>query len=456
VTALALLRAVPLFAQLPDDDLARIAAAARVDDVPRGTTLIAEGSEPDAMYVVADGEFAVTKRSAAGPMTLNVCGAGELLGELSLLAGQVRTASVTATRDARVVVLPVAALHELLRASLPATLAILRTMAARLANTESVLRQHDTLAGLGRIAAGLAHELNNPASAVKRGAAELDGQLARWRAAALALRTTALDDAQLAQLAALEQPAPLGEPALARARREQTLEAALARRGLPDPWELAPTLAALQWDEATLDELARTLPASAIPTAVRWIEAAASVRAIARDLGDAAGRISDLVAAVKTNARLDEAPVHDVDLHAALDATLRLYAHRFGSVTVRRDYAPDLPKVEAYASELNQVWTNLVDNALYALGGRGELVVATERVDDGHVAVSIIDSGPGIPAELQAEVWKPFVTTKPPGEGSGLGLHLAYTVVVRRHRGRIELTSRPGRTCFRITLPIAR
>lgn len=207
MSALEQLRATPLFRELSDDDLGRIAGTARVEDVAADTRLIEEGSEPDAMYVIIDGEFSVTKRGAAGPMVLNRCGPGELLGELALLENRARTASVTATRAGRVIVLPVAALHDLLRASLPATLAILRTVAARLTNTEAVLRQHDMLAGLGKIAAGLAHELNNPAAAARRGAADLPARLATWRDAALALRAIALDDAQLARIAALEAAA---------------------------------------------------------------------------------------------------------------------------------------------------------------------------------------------------------------------------------------------------------
>jgi signal transduction histidine kinase len=450
------LRGVPLFAELSDDDLARVAAHARLEDIPADTCVMQEGSAPAAMFVIVEGELVVTKRGSAGPIVLNVCGPGDLLGELSVLENRPRTASATAVCASRVVVLAVDALHELLRGSLAATLAILRTVAARLGNTESVLRQHDTLASLGRIAAGLAHEFNNPASAVKRGAVELGERLTSLEQVALELRDVELDPARLAVLRRLTQApqAPLAEDAMQRARRERALEDALIARKIARSWELAPALAAIHWDVAALDEIVATFPAAAVPIVLRWIDNTISTRALSQDVAEAATRISELVHAVKSHAHLGEAPLQAVDLHDGLESTLRLLRHQLGGVVLRRDYAADLPRIDAWVSELNQVWTNLVDNALYAMAGTGELVIATARLDADHVVVTITDTGPGIPAALQDQVWKPFFTTKPPGAGSGLGLHLSYNVVVHRHRGRIELESRPGHTCFRIVLPI--
>ncbi len=450
-SVLAILRGVPLFSELGDDDLARIAERARLEDLPAGTVLIAEASPPAAMFVIVDGEFAIEKRTSGKPMLLNTCGPGDLLGELSVLENRPRTASVTARTAGRVVALDVAALHDLLRGSLGATLAILRTIATRLGNTEAVLRQHDTLAGLGRIAAGLAHELNNPAAAIKRGAVELPERLGVLETASFALR--GLDDAQLATVRSLADPEArvTVESAMQRARREQALEAALDDRGVANAWELAPTLCALGWETTTIDRAVAA--GSDLAATLRWVVATASTRSIARDIGDAATRISDLVGAVKSNSHLGEAPVQAVDLHAGLDSTLALFRHKLGDIAVRRDYT-ELPKIDAHGSELNQVWTNLIDNAIHAMAGKGELLVSTRR-DGDHVIVEIVDSGSGIPPELQSEIWKPFFTTKGVGEGTGLGLHLAHNVVARRHRGRIELESRPGRTCFRVTLPIS-
>ena len=201
----AALREVPLFAELPAPDLERIAARASFRDVPAGTRVIEEGTPPDALYLVDRGELTVTKRGSGAPIVLNTCGPGDLLGELSVLEDRPRTATVTARTDTRLIVVDVAAIHDLLRASPNATLAILRTMATRLGNTEAVLRQQDTLAGLGRIAAGLAHELNNPASAVKRGAVELDAKLRECEAAAFALP---VDAVQRERIRALAEPRP--------------------------------------------------------------------------------------------------------------------------------------------------------------------------------------------------------------------------------------------------------
>lgn len=440
MTALAALRGVPLFADLPEGDLERIASRARIEDVAAGDVVLREGTPPDALYLVETGELAVTKSGLA----LNTCGPGDLLGELSVLENRPRTATVTARTPARLIVVDAEVIHELLPG---AALAILRTMATRLGNTEAVLRQHDMLAGLGRIAAGLAHELNNPASAVKRGASLLDDELRECEAAAFALLAPDPSDSrqrnldELARIGALE-PRAIAESTMQRARREQALEAELARRGIADAWELAPALAALGWE--TVPELSHA--------ALRWIVAFSSTRAIARDVADAAGRISELVAAVRQHSHLGEAPVQDVDIHAGLDSTLALFRHKLGGVVVRRDYG-ELPRIAAHGSELNQVWTNLIDNALHAMAGTGELSIAT-HLDGDQVIVEVIDTGPGIPVEIQAEIWKPFFTTKSVGEGTGLGLHLARNVIVQRHRGAITVESRPGRTCFRIALPV--
>lgn len=449
----AILATVPLFAELTADDRARIAATARIANVAAGEMVIVEGSPPAEMLVVIEGELVVTKRGPGGPVVLNTCARGDLLGELSALADKPRTASVTARTPARVVVLPVGALHDLLRSSLGATLAILRTMAARLANTEAVARQHDTLAALGRIAAGLAHEFNNPAAAVKRGAVELEERLGAWEKLAYELRGVEVDADRRALIERLATPRSVFESALQRARRERALEDTLSARGIANAWEIAPALASLGWDDGVLGELLAAFPSPAI--VMRWIEATASTRAVARDVATAATRISELVDAVRTHSHLGQAPMQitDVDIHAGLDGTLALLRHRLGSVTVKREYAPDLPRVPARGGALNQVWTNLVDNSLHAMGGSGELVLATRR-DGDYVIVEVIDSGHGIPLALHSEIWKPFFTTKPVGEGTGLGLHLVYNVVVHEHRGRIEFDSRPGRTCFRVKLPI--
>lgn len=450
---LEVLRGVPLFADLAAADLERIAQRAHVEDVAAGTTLIAEGSAPDALYVVDRGELVVTKRGGGAPITLNTCGPGDLLGELGILEGRPRTASVTAHTDARVLVVDASAIHDLLRGSLTATLAILKTMATRLGNTEAVLRQHDTLAGLGRIAAGLAHELNNPASAVKRGAVELDAKLREIETATFALHQTGLDDVQLARVRGFAAPRPtVSESAMQRARREQRIEAALEGRGIGNAWELAPALVALHWTEAAVDDLSSSLPITALSAALAWIVATTSTRSIARDVADAAGRISDLVDAVKSHSHLGEAPVQEVDLHAGLDSTLALFRHKLTDVAVHKTYGA-LPKIMAHGSELNQVWTNLIDNALHAMAGKGELALIT-RHDGECVVVEVIDSGTGIPAEILPEIWKPFFTTKGVGEGTGLGLHLVHNVVTQRHRGTITVESRPGRTCFRVALPI--
>jgi len=426
------LRATPLFAELPEASLELLCAQAEPMTLQAGETLIEEGSSGDSLFVVLRGELDVTKRSGDGELPLARIGPGAIQGEMAAIEERPRTASVRAVGEAEVLCVPRGALLDVLGSGPEAALAILRTVLGRLRSTESLLRQREKLAALGTLSAGLAHELNNPAAAMRRSAAALP--------AALAARD------------ALPAPRrPVGSPperppldGLARADAVEALGDDAAAAALVDagwtPDDLAPILEGLDPDARRETQA--------------WIAADASVRSLIAEIQLAAGRIGEIVSAVKAYAYLDQAPVQRVDVNRGLEDTLLILSHRLKEgVSVRRELAVDLPQVEAYGSELNQAWTNIIDNALDAMDGRGELLVRSESLGAGEVQITICDSGPGIPPQVQERIFEPFFTTKAPGVGTGLGLHISHNVIVRQG-GRLELESRPGRTCFRAVLPV--
>ncbi|MBI4199961.1 MAG: cyclic nucleotide-binding domain-containing protein [Chloroflexi bacterium] len=425
-----------------------------------GALLMEEGSPGDALYIVLEGEFEVSKRADRQDVVIAVRGPGEVLGEMSLLQRAPRSASVRALRQGRLLKVSQAAFEELLASDSSATLAILHTVVERLQNTEGMLRQHAKMAMLGTLAAGLAHELNNPAAAVRRSTAQLREALADWQRLSTELDTLTRDSRQAEALNTLRQEMVLraAEPVrlstLARSDRENDVQEWLEERGVDTAWELAPMLVSFGWDRGSLEKLTTTLPEGRLAVVVRWLGMGSTVHALLDEVGKGAERISEIVKAVKSYSYLDQAPIQEVDVHEGLENTLIILRHKTKlGVRVTRDYAPDLPRIEAYGSELNQVWTNIIDNALDAMQGQGDLVLRT-YAKDGHVVVEVTDSGPGIPPEIQARIFEPFFTTKPPGQGTGLGLHITYNIVVHRHRGEVQVTSQPGATFFRVTLPV--
>lgn len=422
------MRSTPLFGDLDAETLGRLVALGQIVDLADGEVMIREGDRADAMYVVLDGELEVTKRSGTTEIPLALVGPGALQGEIAALEGGRRMASVRASGPAEVLRIPIDTIRELLATGPDVALAVIRTATGRLRSMEAVLREREKLAGLGTLAAGLAHELNNPAAAALRSVRSLD---------------SAISLVETLPRPAAPPRAPAGttppRTALERADRAAELEALTG-----DP-EAASALMAAGWTPAALVEV----PADVRP----WLAADASVRQLLGELTMALERIGEIVAAVKGYTYLDQAPVQRVDVRTGIDQTLVILRHRLRDVAVTRDLADDLPQIEAYGSELNQVWTNIVDNAVDAMDGRGSIEIVARRDPAGEgVEVSICNSGPDIPAEVRARLFEPFYTTKEPGKGTGLGLHISHNVIVR-HGGRIEVESAGGRTCFIVTLP---
>ncbi len=329
-----------------------------------------------------------------------------------------------------------------------------------LRDSETMLRQSEKMAVLGTLTAGVAHELNNPAAAVKSAAGQLEAAIAQFGQAQSELSGVALTAVQQGALQrlthrALEQAAkPLELNALARSDRERDLETWLEERRIPNAWKLAPTLVNLNYDTAGLTALANSFAPDQLPAVIGGLDATYIVYNVLTEIGQSAGRIAEIVKALKSYSYLDQAPVQAVDVHEGLDNTLLVLSHKLKSgINVRREYAPHLPKIQANGGELNQVWTNIIDNAADALEGRGEITIRT-RQDGEQVVIEIEDDGPGIPAEIQSRIFDPFFTTKPPGLGAGLGLDISYNIVVNKHRGDIKVLSNHGKTCFQVWLPV--
>jgi signal transduction histidine kinase len=325
---------------------------------------------------------------------------------------------------------------------------------------EMMLRQSEKLATLGKLSAGMAHELNNPAAAAQRGAEQLRTAVAQLQRAHLQLHQQSLTPAQLAALADLDTAAqtrasqPTELDALIRGDREADVEDWLARRGVKDGWEFAPGLVSLGYEAEGLAVLCEPFTAETFPPLLAWLNAAYTIYTLLAEIHEGAGRITAIVKALKSYVYLDQSPVQAVDVHEGLDNTLVMLRGKLKrGVNVQRDYQPDLPRIEAYGSELNQVWTNIIDNAVGAMNEQGELTLRTFS-DGDWVVVEICDNGPGIPPEVQDKIFDPFFTTKAPGEGTGLGLNISHNIIVQKHKGKITVESEYGRTCFRVKLPL--
>ncbi|MBX3059597.1 MAG: response regulator [Anaerolineae bacterium] len=348
----------------------------------------------------------------------------------------------------------------LLRARLNACLQKkkLRDLERSYLQQEMMLRQSEKLATLGKLSAGMAHELNNPAAAAQRGAEQLKTAVTQIQQAHQQLHQHQLTADQLSRLAQLDQLAqqraaqPPELDALTRSDREMAIEEWLDGRAVPNPWEIAPTLVNLGLDAVELDEMCGMFTAVTLPPLLAWLHGSYTIYSLLAEIHEGAGRITAIVKALKSYVYLDQAPVQAVDVHEGLDNTLVMLRSKLKQgVTVHRHYQPHLPRIEAYGSELNQVWTNIIDNAIGAMKGQGEVNLRTYQQGE-WVVVEICDNGPGIPPEVQDKIFDPFFTTKAPGEGTGLGLNISHNIIVQKHKGKIVVESRPGKTCFQIKL----
>ena len=456
---LAELRRLRLLDGLDDAQLGDLLAAATEETTHRGELLFHEGRPADAWWVLLDGTVALvrqvgTEQSVLGYMTEPGQWAG---GFAAWDEFGVYFATGRAENPGRVLRLAAPELRRLSEQWFPFGLHFIEGLVNTVRRIESTARQREALVALGTLSAGLAHELNNPASAATRAVDALQGtsELVLSSLAQLAGKGitaehyTALDGLRLRVSG--PEPALAG---LALADREDELSDWLGDHDVDRDWVIAPVLAAAGADLAWCDELADAVPPDSLAPALEWISASLSTAALVQEVKQATGRVSTLVAAVRSYSQMDRASLQTTDLVEGLDSTLVMMGHKLGSgITVERHYAPGLPPIEAMAGELNQVWTNLVDNAIDAMDGSGILTVSARPDASGWVVVEVADTGSGMPPEVQAHAFEPFFTTKEVGKGTGLGLDISRRIVVERHSGDIDIESGPGGTLVRVRLP---
>lgn len=453
------LQNIQLFSGLPAGDLKSICAILKEVRLAAGAELFAQGSAGDFAYVIREGEIEISRLSDGRQVPLAVRRQGEMVGEMAILEQAPRMARARALTDCVLFALGREQMEQLLGSSPSAARVLLATVTARLRETQALLQQSEKMAQLGIVTAGMAHELNNPAAATLRGAEHLRHAVQRLvEASAEVGRQGIAGDRGIdlvRRVQAARQGALLGDTmsAMDRGDRQEFLERWLEERGITDVVQDVPDLAAMGYGTADLDELQRLYPPPQLRHIIGLLCAAFVTETLLREIGAGARQVSQIVNALKSYVFLDQGPVQEVDIHEGLENTLIILRHKLQpGITVRREFAPDLPRVPAFGSELNQVWTSLIDNAADALEGKGEIILRT-RVKDDHVTVEVQDNGPGIPAEDKPRIFTLFFTTKPPGKGTGQGLNISYGIV-RRHGGTIELETRPGTTVFAVTLPV--
>jgi signal transduction histidine kinase len=325
---------------------------------------------------------------------------------------------------------------------------------------EVTLRQSEKLATLGKLSAGIAHELNNPASAAVRGAEHLKNNISELQKTQFKLGKLSLSDEQLEKVKSLnelfyeksKQPNELD--ALTKSNLENEMEEWLEEKGISNCWELASTIVNTGFTKEELADLTRIFTNEQFPVVVSSLGNNFITNSLTEEIKQGAERITQIVKALKSYTYMDQAPVQSVDIHEGLDNTLVMLRSRLkNGITVEREYSEDLPRIQAYGSELNQVWTNIIDNAIDAMNGNGRITIKTYK-ENQQLVVELKDSGPGIPEDVQSKIFDPFFTTKSVGKGTGMGLNISHNIIVQKHKGEIKVKSKPGETCFQIKLPI--
>src|ERR1700689_2588389 len=448
---------VPAFADLPDDQIAWFINQSQELTLKAGDVYARQGDPADAMFVILEGRLQ-GRGELSGETVVFDLEAGDVTGALPFSRMKQFTVGGRAVTDSRALRFPASLFPELVQKMPELTKRLVGLMADRIRETTRMEQQRDRLASLGKLSAGLAHELNNPASAAKRATSQLRTILKKIKEASHELGRRDLTAAQKAEIEKLEasfiqqnQPPP---DALTTSDLEEQIDSLLRSHGQNDLWQLAADLARKNIKPEALESLFAALDAGTARAALVRIAASVEVANLLNEIESSTSRISDLVLAIKEYTHMDQAPVQNVDVVKGLETTLTILNHKLKrGVVVKRDYPQAPCLVNSFGSELNQVWTNIIDNAIDAMGGQGELRVRV-HCDDNRVVVEIADNGPGIPEEVQAHVFEPFFTTKGVGEGTGLGLDTVQRIV-KKHRGNIQLSSKPGDTRFQVWLPVA-
>jgi len=460
------LRTLFLFEKLSEDQLEWLCQHGHVEHFEPGP-IFREGDPATCFYVLLDGTVVMSRRVGGDDVEVNrTSERGVYLGAFNAYIGdrvaQVYNNSGTAAEPSRFFVLDAMDFAQFMQERFPMAVHLLEGLFFGTRNTQQAIGQRERLLALGSLSAGLTHELNNPAAAAVRATAALRERVAGMRHKLGGMAAGRIDPATLQPLVQLQEraaelvsKAPSLSPIEA-SDREDEISDWLDERGVTDGWQLAPVFVQAGLDTAWLDNVAATVGEGTLDGALRWLGYTIETELLMNEIEDSTTRISTLVGAAKQYSQLDRAPYQVVNVHELLDSTLMMLGGKIPpDITIVKEYDPSLPRIPAYAGELNQVWTNLIDNAVSAMDGSGTLTVRTGLDQDrNRVFVEFGDTGPGVPKEIRERIFEPFFTTKPVGEGTGLGLDISWRIVVNKHHGDIRLESSPGDTRFRVLLPL--
>ncbi|MEU3763153.1 ATP-binding protein [Streptomyces albogriseolus] len=455
-----------LFEKLTPEQLRRLCEAGRVERYEPGT-VYTEGDPATCFYVMVDGTVVLSRRVGGDDVEVaRTSQRGVYAGAMQAYLGdrvpQVYNNSLRVTEPTRFFVLPADTFADIMQDWFPMAVHLLEGLFFGAKSAQQAIGQRERLLALGSLSAGLTHELNNPAAAAVRATASLRERVGKMRRKLRVISEGAYDRETLAGLIEIQErtaervaKAPVLSP-LEASDREDLLSDWLDDHGVTEGWRIAPTFVQAGLDVDWLEQVAAAVDEETLPSAVGWLNYTVETELLMDEIQDSAARISHLVDAAKQYSQLDRAPFQVADVHELLDSTLLMLSGKLKGIRVAKEYDRALPRVPAYPAELNQVWTNLVDNAVAAMreaDGEGTLTVRTAREND-RLLVEFGDTGPGIPAEIRDRVFDPFFTTKPVGEGTGLGLDISWRIVVNKHHGSLRFESEPGDTRFQVLLPL--
>jgi signal transduction histidine kinase len=458
------LRTLFLFEKLSDEQLETLCREGGVETYPPGQ-VFAEGDPATCLYVLLEGTLVTSRKVGGDDVQLaNTSQRGVYAGAYNAYLGdrvpQVYANSMRVTKPSRFFVLAADDFARIVQEWFPMAVHLLEGLFFGGRATQRAIGQRERLLALGSLSAGLTHELNNPAAAAVRATSSLRERVAGMRSKLRLLAGGKYERAALETLIEIQQravekvsKAPKLDP-VATSDAEDEFSDWLDGHSIRDGWQMAPTFVQAGLDTEWLDQVRDTVGDEMLESALRWLNYALETELLMNEIEDATTRVSTLVGAARQYSQLDRAPFQVVDVHDLLDSTLLMLSGKIGTgIKVVKDYDRTLPKIPAFAAELNQVWTNLIDNAVSAMHGSGTLTVRT-ALDNDRVLVEFGDTGPGIPDDIKDRIFEPFFTTKPVGEGTGLGLDISWRIVVNKHHGDLRAESRPGDTRFRVWLPI--